>query len=477
MKHIPASAIRTAAFPLDYSPPLERPCDAFRTTELFGLPLANAPADYTAAKIVDWAGEGRSMTINFVNAHCVNQAHGDDTYRRDLAASDLLLPDGIGIDLAARMCGAERPENLNGTDLFPRICERAAVEGTGLFLLGGLPGVADAAAEWACSQWPSLRIRGTHDGYFDPLEEDALVERINASRAAILLVGMGVPFQERWIARNRARLKIPVVMGVGGLFDYYSGRVPRAPSPVRRMRCEWMWRLAMEPRRMARRYLIGNLHFMCRAAAEAARVRKFSSRIGEGAKRLFDIVAATLAILMLLPVFLLTALAVFAEDRGPVFFRQSRVGAKGQAFMMIKFRSMFTDAEERRAALLAQSDRAGTCFKMLDDPRITRVGKIIRRLSIDELPQLFNVLGGSMSLVGPRPALPGEAESYRGNQWERLHGKPGITCSWQVKGRAEIPFHRQAIMDRAYLRHRSFAKDLRLLAMTVPAVLGGRGAY
>ena len=144
---------------------------------------------------------------------------------------------------------------------------------------------------------------------------------------------------------------------------------------------------------------------------------------------------------------------------------------------MIKFRSMYTDAEARRAALLAQSDRAGTCFKMQDDPRITRVGKIIRRFSIDELPQLLNVLGGSMSLVGPRPALPSEAASYRDRQWERLGGKPGITCSWQVKGRAEIPFHRQAIMDRAYLRRRSFVTDLRLLAMTVPAVIGGRGAY
>ena len=154
-----------------------------------------------------------------------------------------------------------------------------------------------------------------------------------------------------------------------------------------------------------------------------------------------------------------------------------RVGAGGRTFSMIKFRSMFTDAEERRAALLASSDRAGTCFKMQDDPRITRTGKIIRRLSIDELPQLFNVLGGSMSLVGPRPALPSEAAAYRDRQWDRLGGKPGITCTWQVKGRAEIPFQRQAIMDRAYLRHRTLATDLKLLFLTVPAVLGGRGAY
>ena len=144
---------------------------------------------------------------------------------------------------------------------------------------------------------------------------------------------------------------------------------------------------------------------------------------------------------------------------------------------MIKFRSMFIDAEKRRAALLARSDRSGMCFKMQDDPRITRTGKIIRRLSIDELPQLLNVLGGSMSLVGPRPALASEAKDYRGRQWERLHGKPGITCVWQVKGRADIPSHRQAIMDRAYLRRRSLMTDLKLLFLTVPAVVSGRGAY
>lgn len=477
MKHIPASAIRTAAFPVDLGLPTARPSQIFRKIDLFGLELASASPEITAAHIVVRAGEGHRLTVNFVNAHCINQARGDAAYRRNLADSDLLLPDGIGVDIAARMCGAERPENLNGTDLFPLICERAAVEGTGMFLLGGLPGVADGAAAWACAQWPSLRIRGTHDGYFDPTEEDALVDRINTSGAAILMVGFGVPLQEDWIARNRARLQVPVVMGVGGLFDYYSGRIARAPLTIRKLRCEWLWRLAMEPHRMAGRYLVGNISFLAHAMVEAARERGLAARIGGAAKRLFDIATASLAILALLPLLILTALAIRAEDCGPVFFRQNRVGANGRTFSMIKFRSMFTDAEARRAALLAQSDRAGTCFKMQDDPRITRVGKIIRRFSIDELPQLFNVLGGSMSLVGPRPALPSEAASYRNRQWERLYGKPGITCSWQVKGRAEIPFHRQAIMDRAYLRRRSFATDLRLLAMTVPAVIGGRGAY
>jgi lipopolysaccharide/colanic/teichoic acid biosynthesis glycosyltransferase len=138
---------------------------------------------------------------------------------------------------------------------------------------------------------------------------------------------------------------------------------------------------------------------------------------------------------------------------------------------------MYTNAEERRKALLSQSERDGTCFKMRNDPRITRTGRFIRRFSIDELPQLFNVLFGSMSLVGPRPALPSEVATYRGRHWQRLAGKPGITCTWQVRGRAEIPFERQSIMDRAYLKRTNLWVDIKLLLCTPGAVLGGRGAY
>ena len=179
----------------------------------------------------------------------------------------------------------------------------------------------------------------------------------------------------------------------------------------------------------------------------------------------------------LLPILIATAFAIRTEDRGPVLFRQTRIGEDGRPFSMIKFRSMYTDAEERRKALLAQSERDGTCFKMRNDPRITRTGRFIRRFSIDELPQLFNVLGGSMSLVGPRPALPSEVTTYRGSHWQRLQGKPGITCTWQVRGRAEIPFERQAIMDRAYLKRTNLWVDLKLLLCTPGAVLSGRGAY
>ncbi|MEO9461357.1 MAG: WecB/TagA/CpsF family glycosyltransferase [Marinomonas sp.] len=447
------------------------------TAPLFNLPLVQAGRDEIARHIVALSQSETKTSINFINAHCINVSRKDKEYCAALYSSDLLLPDGVGIEIAAKMQGQELADNLNGTDLFPDLCAYAQERSASIFLLGGNPGVAEDAGEWAQAQYEGLKISGTHSGYFDKAEEEALIAQINASRSSLLLVGLGVPLQEKWIERNRDRLDVPVAMGVGGLFDYYAGRIPRAPAVVRRFKSEWVWRLAMEPRRMAKRYLWGNAAFLSYAALEAARLSQFRKSANLGAKRGIDILVSLAMILCLLPLFILTAAAIWLEDKGPVFFKQTRIGADGSPFKMIKFRSMYQDAEARRAALIAQSDRSGTCFKMREDPRITRAGKFIRRFSIDELPQLFNVLSGSMALVGPRPALPGEVVNYEGRQWQRLYGKPGITCTWQVNGRAEIPFARQAIMDRAYLKRVSVWVDIKLLLSTPRAVLGGRGAY
>ncbi len=475
MKHVPSQDLRIV-------PGFEmvdrlRAAKTWPTVELFGLPLVCAGRVEIARHIIARVASRQRSTFNFVNAHCVNVQSSDADYCEALLKSDLLLPDGVGIEIAARMCGRKLGDNLNGTDLFPQLCAEAEDEGVGIFFLGGKPGVADRTADWATSSFSELRVAGTQSGYFSCEEEDDVIDRINASRAGIVLVGFGVPLQEKWIQRNRHRLNAPVVMGVGGLFDYYSGRIPRAPQLVRTLKGEWTWRLAMEPRRMARRYLVGNASFLASSLLLAARANGILNRANAAAKRVMDFVIASLAIMALLPIFIATALAIRIEDKGPVLFRQIRIGIDGNPFEMVKFRSMFTDAEARRVALLAKSDREGTCFKMRDDPRITRTGRFIRRFSIDELPQLFNVLWGSMSLVGPRPALPSEVATYEGKQWGRLAGKPGITCTWQVKGRAEIPFERQAIMDRAYLKRADFWVDIKLLLCTPGAVLKGRGAY
>ncbi|MDZ3830808.1 MAG: WecB/TagA/CpsF family glycosyltransferase [Sphingopyxis sp.] len=447
------------------------------TSRLFGLDLVCATRAHAAEEIVAMAAAGERATIQFVNAHCVNRARRDAAYRRTLARSDLLLPDGSGIAIAARLAGVPLGDNLNGTDLFPDICRNAAQRGQSIFLLGGRPGIAARAAQTMRTRQPGLHIAGTYHGFWRADEEEMLIDEINASGATIVMVGLGVPLQEKWIDRVRPCLAAPIVMGVGGLFDYYSGAIPRAPAALRAIGCEWAWRLLQEPRRMAGRYLLGNPLFLLGAVGEAWKTRAMAQRLSAGGKRLFDAAASIAALLIALPLFLAVAAAIKLEDGGPVFFRQTRIGARGRPFRMWKFRSMVIDAEARLAAIRAQSERDGTCFKMKRDPRITRVGALLRRLSLDELPQLFNIAAGDMSVVGPRPALPGEVLRYAPEQRERLAGLPGLTCTWQVSGRADIPFEQQALLDIAYLRGRSFLQDLALIFRTIPAVLTARGAY
>ena len=195
-------------------------------------------------------------------------------------------------------------------------------------------------------------------------------------------------------------------------------------------------------------------------------------------KRLLDIVVSAELLILLAPLFLIVAALIRLESPGPAFFRQIRVGRWGRLFPMWKFRSMYLDAEARQAALLARNESSGgVIFKMKHDPRVTRVGWFIRKTSIDELPQLWNVLVGDMSLVGPRPALPGEVDQYSLADRRRLEVIPGITCIWQVSGRSDIPFPEQVKLDVRYIESSSFWQDILLLLKTVPAVLLGRGAY
>ena len=194
-------------------------------------------------------------------------------------------------------------------------------------------------------------------------------------------------------------------------------------------------------------------------------------------KRTLDIVMSALAIVVLTPLLLAVALLVMITSLGPVFYVHERVGRSGQPFRMIKFRSMYRNSHDLREEHLGQNMHQGPIFKIRDDPRITPVGRAIRKLSIDELPQFFNVLMGHMSLVGPRPALPEEFLDYTDRERERLRVKPGVTCIWQVSGRSDIDFNTWVDMDLEYIETWSLLLDLKLLVRTVPAVLTGRGAY
>ena len=195
-------------------------------------------------------------------------------------------------------------------------------------------------------------------------------------------------------------------------------------------------------------------------------------------KRALDIVVSGAGLVLLTPVFIGVAAAIRLESPGSVLFRQTRVGRWGQLFSMYKFRSMYIDAEARKQTLLAANEmRGGVIFKMKEDPRITRVGRLIRRASLDELPQLWNVFIGDMSLVGPRPPVPAEVDQYSLADRRRLEVIPGITCIWQISGRSDIPFEEQVQLDVHYIESQSLFADLRILLWTIPAVLLGKGAY
>lgn len=232
---------------------------------------------------------------------------------------------------------------------------------------------------------------------------------------------------------------------------------------------------------LLRRYTIAQSslgRFFLRVRLEQQRLRANWSMHGTAfLKRSLDVCLSLFFLILLGPLFGIIAFFVWIEDGGPVFFAQTRVGQFGREFKMYKIRSMCLDAEERLKELLHKNQhKEAVTFKIKDDPRITRTGKWLRKFSFDELPQLYNVLIGDMSLVGPRPPLPREVTKYSLEDRRRLAIKPGITCFWQISGRSEIDFSGQVQLDVNYIERQSLATDVAILARTVPAVLSGKGA-
>ncbi len=242
----------------------EKRTETSRIVEILGIRIDNL----SMAETLDWIRRklhaGGQAVISMTNAHCVNVACSNDAYYQALLSSDLNLADGVGLRIAGKLKGTPIRQNVNGTDLFPRLC--ALLEGSGhsIYLLGGLPGVAEAVAAWIAERYPDTAIAGYRDGFSDSNDEPRVAEDIRRSGASVLLVAMGVPKQELWIRRNIEAAGVRVAFGVGGLFDFYSGRIPRAPEWMREIGLEWIYRLLQEPGRMWKRYLVGNWMFMAR---------------------------------------------------------------------------------------------------------------------------------------------------------------------------------------------------------------------
>ena len=204
---------------------------------------------------------------------------------------------------------------------------------------------------------------------------------------------------------------------------------------------------------------------------------KQNLRVYEICKRTIDIIGAGLGLILLSPIIAVVACAVKVTSKGPIFFSQKRVGKNGELFEMYKFRSMVVNAEELKGNLEDQNEMSGPMFKIKDDPRVTKVGKFIRKTSIDELPQLWNVLKGDMSLVGPRPSLPKEVEQFDNWMFKRLSVRPGLTCYWQVSGRNNIDFENWMKLDCRYVDERNLWIDIKLIFKTVFVLFGDKNAH
>ncbi len=231
---------------------------------LFGISIWDETLKDATRAILEAAQSGERRTVYFVNAHCINVAVRNPDYLDALKKVDRAYADGSGLAIAARLAGSPLRDNVNGTDMFPLLCEYAARENIPIALLGAKPGIAVRCAENMKARFQGLQFSFVEHGYFDRSEEAEMIQRLNASGAKILLVAFGVPFQELWIQRNAAILKAPVLLAVGGLFDFYSGLRVRAPLLLRKTGFEWVYRLAQEPMRMFVRYVIGNPLYLSR---------------------------------------------------------------------------------------------------------------------------------------------------------------------------------------------------------------------
>jgi N-acetylglucosaminyldiphosphoundecaprenol N-acetyl-beta-D-mannosaminyltransferase len=238
---------------------------------LLGIDVDNVTMDEAVDEIADRARGSVPAQVCFVNADCANIAWHDLEYQQILRSSQLVLADGIGMRLAGKLLNRNIRQNVNGTDLLPSLCKVLERDGLGIFLLGGRPGIAEDVERWMSRSFPKLPVCGTQHGFFSDEQVPSILAKIKASSAKVLLVAFGVPRQDKWINDHLGGTGAMVAMGVGGLFDFYSGRIPRAATWIREIGMEWVYRFWQEPRRMWRRYFVGNFVFLSRVMRERLR--------------------------------------------------------------------------------------------------------------------------------------------------------------------------------------------------------------
>jgi N-acetylglucosaminyldiphosphoundecaprenol N-acetyl-beta-D-mannosaminyltransferase len=244
-----------------------------------GLHMNNLSMEEVVQKIKTSVLSKEKTKIAFINADCVNIASKTQQYKDNVNNMDLALIDGAGIRIAGKLLHQPVKDNVNGTDLFPKLCQLLNEINGSIYLLGAKPGVADKVAEWIVRHCPAVKVKGVQHGYYPDADTQEVINRINAAKPDVLLVAMGAPKQEAWITQHMQALDVTVAMSVGGLFDFYSGNIPRAPYWMRKRGLEWVYRLYQEPGRMWQRYLIGNAVFLGRVLYEMISIKKSAKSI------------------------------------------------------------------------------------------------------------------------------------------------------------------------------------------------------
>lgn len=446
-----------------------------------------------------------NQTIIFTDAIALNLIGEDKLAFESLRHADLLIPKGQSLKLMLNKATINHMPAASTERLYQELLAEIEHRSIKLSLLVEEKSASSKLDALLKQLYPSLKydIQSIDNAYRFSTSE--LAAKLEESETRIVISCLQSPNQERMLSRLNRQMRDQLFIGTGQSFissldeltRHKSGFVPRLFSALLRKRQSillrpnhWLgylgrWvssRLEQEDDHKGLNATLTRSGWGTRLLRLSIAFKAWSFRvrrpIGLAVKRVLDLLGVGSGLLALLPLLICVALIIKLSSPGPIFYSQIRVGFRGKTFRMWKFRSMYTDADKRKAELEAQNEMAGgVLFKMKQDPRITPIGRIIRRLSIDELPQLFNVLTGEMSLVGPRPALPKEVAEYPVLARARLEVKPGLTGLWQISGRSDLPFDKQVLLDTAYVHTQSTTNDIKLIAKTIPAVISGKGAY
>ena len=433
----------------------------------------------------------------FADAETVTHSVSDPRVRDALFSADILIPRGKGVNARLNMRTRGPAEAANTSQLYIELLLTLETKGSRVLLFSDSKRDLLKFEIHAAKYFPSLNIQFQLLDINYDLSTKSIKSMINKNGAEVVMFAAQSPIQEQLVSRLQGLTKLKLVAALGHPFF----------EAVSEIEGQSLWHkvrhsLLLRPIKLFRFILANTALYLKSTDKDSSRLNRmlkgwgWTTRLSRLlirlkawwwsircnlqriTKRIIDMTGAILGLLALSPLLIPVIIIVKASSPGPLFYSQIRVGHRGKLFRMWKFRSMYIDADARKAALLEQNESAaGVIFKMKKDPRITPIGRFIRRLSVDELPQLYNVLIGEMSLVGPRPALESEVAQYPVLARARLEAIPGLTGLWQISGRSDLPFDKQVLLDTVYVNHQSAINDIKLIAKTIPAIVSGKGAY